>query len=91
MCYYQFCLDPTFDIEAEIVAAGVGSVTSDGTGFDISNVYEPGASTSSSSGIVLFLSYGCIQWVPKLCSVSIEWILLILYYIFALYHNNIQF
>ncbi|CAB4006163.1 Mediator of RNA polymerase II transcription subunit 1, partial [Paramuricea clavata] len=44
-------LDPTFDIEAEIVAAGVGSVTSDGTGFDISSVYEPGASTSSSSAM----------------------------------------
>ena len=48
--YSAFCSDSTFDLEAEIDAAEVGSVASDGTGFDISHVYEPGSSASTTSG-----------------------------------------
>ena len=57
MSYCRFYSDPTFDIEAEMDVVGVGSMTPDVSGFDISNVYEPGgASTSSTSGI-FFVTY----------------------------------
>ena len=48
--YSTLCLDPAFDLEAEIDVADVGNVTSDDTGFDINHVYEPGSSTSATSG-----------------------------------------
>ena len=48
-----FLVDSTFDIDAEIEAVNVAGVPSDTNAFDISNVYDPGASTSSASGRIL--------------------------------------
>ncbi|XP_046853333.1 mediator of RNA polymerase II transcription subunit 1-like isoform X2 [Xenia sp. Carnegie-2017] len=48
---FDTALDPTFDIDAEMEVADVAGLSSDSSTFDISNVYEPGASTSTATGI----------------------------------------